>query len=234
MEIFVTKENQVGTYRIVAAFVFGTGFAGLIFLLLKALIPTILALLLSIFLFPGGVLIDLLVSYKESGSPLAVLAANAFVYSIVAYVAISILWRFASAVTMRCATKRLAVPAAILFGLACVPALNPLWPRGLNELTKQESELQVAFPLGIELNQARAILQSKGIEFREETESSAGVVLERDDRRLTAAAGERLLSARFQTNASVFPCGYDMEIVLVFGRDDKLKQQYIHRFSICP
>jgi hypothetical protein len=226
------KENQ-RAYRIVAAFVSGTGFAGLVFLLLKALILTILSLPLSIFLFPGGILTDLLVPYKESGLPLGVLAANALVYSVVAYVAISTFWRSASAVTMRRATKQFAVPAAILFGLACVPALNPLWPRGLNELTKQESELQVALPLGIELNQARAILQSKGIEFREETESSANVILQREER-LTVAAGDRLLSARFQTNASVFPCGYDMEIVLLFGRNDKLKQQYIHRFRICP
>ena len=102
------------------------------------------------------------------------------------------------------------------------------------ELKKQETELQSAFPLGMELNKSRAVLLSKAIQFHEETESSDIVVLERQGTRLAAAARDRVLSARFQTGASVFPCGYDMEIVLLFNPDGKLKEQYVHRLRVCP
>jgi hypothetical protein len=135
---------------------------------------------------------------------------------------------------LRHATMWFAAPAAILLGLACVPALNPLWPQGMKELAKQESELQAAFPLGIEIGQSRTILQTKRIAFSEETETSDRVVLERIERSIKAGPGDRVLSARFQTNAYSFPCGYDMEIVLLFDRDGKLKQQYVHRFPMCP
>jgi hypothetical protein len=115
-----------------------------------------------------------------------------------------------------------------------VAVLPLLSSRGMLELNRQEGELQAALPLGMELNQGRAILLSRGIQFREETESSSAVVLERENKKLTAAKGDRVLSARFQTSASVVPCGYNMEIVLLFGRDDKLREQYVHRLRVCP
>jgi hypothetical protein len=36
------------------------------------------------------------------------------------------------------------------------------------------------------------------------------------------------------TEAGEFPCSYAIDVVLVFGPDDALKQKYIHRFPLCP
>jgi hypothetical protein len=221
-------------YKISIALFFGAGLTSLLLLLLKASPAAILSVVLSMPLLPGGILADVLFSPREFSPPPAVLIANVLVYSAVTYAAILIFWRNASVPEMRRVVIRLAAPATILMGLACIPAFNPLWPRGMGELTKEESELQAALPLGVELSQGRSILMSRGIQFREETESSGTVVLEREGRKLTAAEGDRVVSARFQTGASVFPCGYDMEVVLLFGPDGKLKEQYVHRLRVCP
>jgi hypothetical protein len=212
---------------------FGAGFTSILVLLLN-IAPSPLSLGIFFLLLPGGVPVAILSRSNELGPPLAVMAGNALAYAAIAYIAISTYWRSSSAVTVRRVTVRMALAAVILLGLACIPALNPLWPRGMLELKKQESELQTAFPLGVELNHSRTVLLSRGIQFREETEPSGAVVLERKDKKLTAAEGDRVLSARFQTSASVVPCGYDMEIVLLFGRDDKLREQYVHRLRVCP
>jgi hypothetical protein len=226
-------KREVTKYRICVALLFGAAFTSLLVLLLN-IAPLFLSLVIFGLLSFGGVPMAVLSRSSELEPPLAMMALNALAYGTIAYIAVSTFWRSSNAATMRRVAVWLVLPAAFFVCLACVPAINPLWPRGMSELTKQESELQAALPLGVELSQCRAVLQSKGIQFREETESSAGVILERVDRTLTADAGDRVLSARFQTAASAFPCGYDMEIVLLFGRDDKLRQQYIHRLRLCP
>ena len=226
-------KREVTKYRICAALLFGAGLTSLLVLLLN-IVPLFLSLLILGLLSFGGVAMAVLSRSSELEPPLAMMALNALAYGAIGYIAVSIFWRSSNAATMRRVAIWLVLPAAFFVCLACVPAINPLWPRGMSELTKQESELQAALPLGAKLSQCRAVLQSKGIQFREETESSAGVILERVDRTLTADADDRVLSARFQTAAGAFPCGYDMEIVLLFGRDDKLRQQYIHRLRLCP
>jgi hypothetical protein len=220
--------------QILAALLSGTGFTSLLLLLLKMLPVLIVSVAISTLLIPGGALVSILFRPKEFNPPLAVLAANSFVYSVVFYFVLAAFWRHPSPGTIRRVTIRLAAPAVILLGLVCVPAFNPLWPRGLDDLTKEENELRAALPLGSELNQVRALLSSKGFQFREEVERSATVVLRRGDKSITAAAGDRVLSAKLQTQASQFPCGYDMEIVLLFGSDNSLKQQHIGRLRVCP
>ena len=85
------------------------------------------------------------------------------------------------------------------------------------------------------LQDARSVLKSKGIQFYESIQDSEDVVFNNGiDRKIMAAAGDRVLSSRFQTSASTFPCGYDMQVILVFGHDEKLKERYVHRFPICP
>ena len=135
---------------------------------------------------------------------------------------------------MRLVATRLVVPVAILVGLACIPALNPVWPRGMAELTRQEKVLQDALPMGMGLEGARAVLRSKGIQFQEATETSQAVLLKRQDKSITAAPGDRVIPARLETEASQFPCGYDIEVVLLFGPDERLKDQYVHRLRLCP
>jgi hypothetical protein len=125
-------------------------------------------------------------------------------------------------------------PATVLAVLACIPSINPLWPHGMAELAKQESELQTATPLGMTLEQVRGVLNSRRIQFDESTETSDSVELQSPERTITAQSGDTVLVSRFDTEAFEFPCGYDMQIVLVFGHDRNLKQRYIHRFRMCP
>jgi hypothetical protein len=124
-------------------------------------------------------------------------------------------------------------PVAAVAVLACIPALNPLWPHGMSELAKQESDLQIAIPFGMSLDQVRDVLNSRKIQFHESTESD-GVVLQNPSETITAQSGDTVLVSRFQTDAFQFPCGYDIQIVLLFGHDRNLKQRYIHRFPMCP
>jgi hypothetical protein len=183
---------------------------------------------------PGCIVADLVVKPTEYSPPMLILAANSLIYSAITYAGVSIFGRGFGTEKMRAAMIWLVFPVAIFVGLACVPKLNPLWPRGMTELTTQEKELQQALPLGMGLDGVRAVLQSKGIQFREETEASQSVVL--DDGKggsITAASGDRVVSARLQTEANQFPCGYDIQIVLLFGQDERMKQQYVQRLPLC-
>jgi hypothetical protein len=127
------------------------------------------------------------------------------------------------------------LPVSVLLTLACIPSTNPLWPHGMRELTEQETDLQTAIPAGMSLEQVRGVLNSRKIQFYESTEQSDGIVLQYpQERTMTAQSGDVVLVSRFQTDAFEFPCGYDMQIILVFGRDRNLKQRYIHRFRMCP
>lgn len=221
------------TFVILVALLFGAGLSSLLVLLLNVS-PGVISLIITGLLSLGSIPIAVLSRSDGLGPPLAVMAANALAYAAIAYVAFSRYWRTSSATAIRSTAIRLLLPVAMLVSLGCIPALNPLWPRGMLELKKQETELQSAFPVGISLSRSRDVLVSRAIQFHEETESSDAVVLEREGARLAASAGYRVLSARFQTGASVFPCGYDMEIVLLFSPDEKLKEQYVHRLRICP
>jgi hypothetical protein len=124
-------------------------------------------------------------------------------------------------------------PVAAIAGLACFPSMNPLWPHGMADLAIEESELQTAIPFGMSLDRVRGVLNSRKIPFNESIESD-GVVLQNPPETITAQSGDTVLVSRFQTEAFAFPCGYDMQIVLLFGHDRNLKQRYIHRFPMCP
>jgi hypothetical protein len=124
------------------------------------------------------------------------------------------------------------IPVAILVGLACIPTLDPLLPRGLVELKRQESALQNDLPDDVGIEQARAVLRSKNIQFNE-FEPSTGLVFQRGGTTMTASYGDRVIHSQFQTNAGQFPCGYDMVIDLLFDATGKLKHRYIHRFRVC-
>ncbi len=220
-------------YKVLIALLFGSGAVSSICLLLNihSLVVSVVA---SILLLPGGVLATFLFRASEITPPLAVLAGNALMYSAAAFIVLVVLPSSLSVAAMRLVTIRLTIPAMLLVGFACVPAFNPLWPRGMAELTKQEKGLQEALPLGMGLDQARAVLLSKRIRFQEGTESSETVVLKREDTSITAGAGERVMWGRLETDASQFPCGYDIEVVLVFGPDERIKDQYVHRSRVCP
>jgi hypothetical protein len=193
-----------------------------------------LGIAISLVLLPGGLVSTVYSRSSDFPPPLAVLATNSIIYSAVAYTAIVVFWRDLTFARMRNLMLWLVAPTAILVGLACTPSLDPLFPRGLVEVAKDETELQAAFPVGTTLNEARSALRSRGIPYQETKEQSKTVVLERDRTSITASEGDVVIAARLQTAASQFPCGYEIEVVLLFGQDDKLSQQYIHRLRICP
>jgi hypothetical protein len=126
-------------------------------------------------------------------------------------------------------------PVTVAAILACFPSMNPLWPHGMKELARQESDLQTAIPVGASLEQVRGVLNSRKVQFYESTQSSDGIVLQYpNEATMTAQSGDTVLVSRFDTEAFEYPCGYDMQIVLVFGPTHNLKQRYIHRFRMCP
>jgi hypothetical protein len=224
---------QVRKHKACVALLIGAGFTSFLVLALN-ISPALASVAVLVLLAPGSVTGSLLSRSTELGPPFAILAGNTVFYAVAVYFIISRYWATEDAVKARRIAAWLIVPVVALSSLVCFPRFNPLWPRGINDLTKQQRDLQAAFHLGMELSQCRAALQTRGISIREETEPTEGVVLERGDRKITNIAGDRILSARFQTGASSYPCGYDMEIILVFGQDNKLKQQYIAPLRICP
>jgi len=215
-------------YKIAVALLCGAGFTSLVALLIRVLLP------FSLLLFPGGILVHFTVRSDDFGPPLLVLAANVLVYSAAAYAGISFLYGGIAVQKMRLAALRLVLPVAILVGLACIPAVDPLWPRGMTKLAEQEKALQDALPVGMSVKGARNVLNSKRIQFQEQDEKSPEIVLQRQDKTITAAVGDRVISARLETEASQFPCGYDIEVVLLFGPDQQMKDQYVHRLRLCP
>src|SRR5229473_6022589 len=114
-------------HKIAFALFCGAGFTSLLLLLLNLSSSAALSAFLSTLLFPGGILANLVVRSGGFGPPLLVLAANALIYSVAAYAGVSAFGRGVQPEKIRLAAIRLALPVAILVGLACVPRFNPLW-----------------------------------------------------------------------------------------------------------
>jgi len=53
--------------------------------------------------------------------------------------------------------------------------------------------------------------------------------LEREDQQRRSVAGDRILFGTLQTNAGSFHVGYEIQIVLLFGQDDRLREEYVGR-----
>jgi|SRR5437588_8930595 hypothetical protein len=104
----------------------------------------------------------------------------------------------------------------------------------MGELARQESDLRAGIPFGMSLDQVRRRARLKEDSVLRIDEPGNAVILQNPQATMTAQAGDTVLVSRFQTEAFQFPCGYDMQIVLLFGHDRNLKQRYIHRFRMCP
>jgi hypothetical protein len=118
--------------------------------------------------------------------------------------------------------------------MACIPTLDPLWPTGVTQLASKEAQLYEIFPIGTDLEQARGILRSQRIEFWEVVEKYDSIISTRPAGSLSAESGDTVVSARVWTEAREFPCGYQIDIILLFGKEGKLTERYIHRLRICP
>lgn len=51
---------------------------------------------------------------------------------------------------------------------------------------------------------------------------------------MIASLGDRLLVAQVPTKAEQFPCGYRIDVILLFDKDGTLKENNIHRLRLCP
>ena len=218
-------------YRICVSVLSGLGFTSLVCLLLN--IPWANFFLFALFT-PGAIVLNILLRSANWDLIPALLGANVVFYSNLTLVVILLLFRSIHAAKLRRTAIWMVLPVTAVSCLVCFPSLNPLLPRGMVELSKQELGLQEALPVNMGLQEARSMLKAKGIQFFESIESSESIVFKGPDRKITAAAGDRVLFSRLQTSASRFPCGYDMEIIVLFGQDEKLKERYVHRLPICP
>lgn len=214
-------------YRLAIALLWGIGFTSLLCLLMN------LNWFFGFLLFPGGLVVSFL-SWLKLKDMVLLFAANVLIYSMGAFVVVALQSRKAGLAQLRRIAGWSVLPVTVVAVLACFPSMNPLFPHGMTELAKQESELQAAIPLGVSLEQARGVLNSRKIQFNEYVDQYGGLVLSDREATMTAQSGDTVLAGRFQTEAFKFPCGYDMRIILLFGRDRNLRQQYIHRFMTCP
>src|SRR5258708_3196278 len=128
-------------YRLILSLLAGFGFVGLITLLLNLpFLPVSLGV--SIFLMPGGLLGSLYSRSDGLGSPLILMAANALLYSAIAYTAFAWWLRGIDVRRAKSATLIFTGPALGLFCLACMPSLSPLWPQGMTHLPEEEQSLR--------------------------------------------------------------------------------------------
>jgi hypothetical protein len=220
-------------YGLGVALLGGLGIVSVLLLLLNISSSGTLTVLLSILLLPGGIL-SALFPTNGLGQTLLIFTANALAYSMLVFGGIALFGRDMALHKIRATMFALAIPVAVLVSLAFVPRLSPLWPRGITELTRKEKALQDSLPLNMEVETARRVLSSQGIAFREKTVTLPTVVLERENRKISAAPGDHYIWARAETGAVQYPCGYVIQVILLFGQDERMKDQYIRRLRICP
>jgi len=217
--------------RAFLALILGLGFTALICLAIN--IP-VAGLLIFALLAPGAIPWSSFAETANGDSIPLLFGTNVLFYSMLAYALIFFRFRNVLDKRLNSISLRLILPTAVLFALACIPRLNPLLPVGMVELSARESDLQRALPVGSNLTDARYVFKSRGIEFSDSVESADRIVFQGVDEKITASAGDRVLTSSLPTSASQYPCGYRLDILLVFGPDDIMKERYIKRFPLCP
>jgi hypothetical protein len=218
-------------HRVYVSLLSGLGFVSLVCLLLN--IPVANFFLLALFT-PGGIAVSTLPWHTNWISISALLGANVVIYSVLVFVVFLLWFKTMEPAKLTQISRWIVLPVAAVSCLACLPSLNPLWPRGMMELSKQESQLQNDLPVGMRLQDARSVLQAHKIQFHELIEESESIVFQTAEKTIKAGPGDRVFSSEFQTAVFSFPCGYDLQVILVFGRDERLKARYVHRLPICP
>jgi len=193
-----------------------------------------LEVIAAMFLGPGGILASLMAPVGLTEHPLLLVAGNAIVYAICSFGLCLALRRWLTATTIRLGAWVIGLLAVVLFAIACVPRFDPLWPHGMVELRAREAELKKLVQPDLTIDQVRAALQRESIPVHEETENSTREVLRNHDTQIVAAAGDRLVFSRFRTDAVQYPCGYDLQVVVLFAPDGKIKNRYVAALPICP
>jgi hypothetical protein len=212
-------------------------------LLLGVVIASLLPILLNVprlehdaavLLIPGGILASFVASAEMVPHPILLLAGNAIFYAMCFFGLCLALRRRLTANAVRLGTWVLGFAAVVLFALACVPRFDPLWPHGMGELQAREAKLRSLIRSDMTIDQVRAALQQESIPLNEETEDGAREVLRNRDTQIVASAGDRLVFSRFRTDAVQYPCGYDLQVVVLFAPDGKIKNRYVAPLPICP
>jgi hypothetical protein len=225
-------------YEIILALLSAAGLTALFVLVLDLLSKTSLAMFFAVPLLPGGLLDAIALRSKTSiglfPNLSGVLLGNICFYGLVVYILIRAFCQRVSDAAIRRWTMRIAIPAIPLFGLACVPVLNPFQAHGMEAMEKQELDLRSAFPEGVTLDHARDILIGSHIEFSEANGWENGVLLQRPEKTIKTQSGDRVISVRLPTEAAQFPCTYEIQAILVFGQDQKLRDEYIGQWPLCP
>ncbi len=108
-------------------------------------------------------------------------------------------------------------------------------PHGYRQLERLESRLEQLTPEGARIEEVRAGLSHEGIEYRAWVQESAGPLLsDGSGVKIAANPGEYVISSRHPTDAWQFVCGEQLNIILVFDRQNRLIRRYIGRFHVCP
>ena len=108
-------------------------------------------------------------------------------------------------------------------------------PHGYRQLEHLESRLDQLTPQGARIEDVRAGLSHEGIGYREWVQESAAPLLsDGSGVKISANAGEYVLASRHPTEAWRFPCGEQLNIILVFDGENRLIRRYIGRFHMCP
>lgn len=132
------------------------------------------------------------------------------------------------------ATLILSAPVIIIASLACIPSMSPVWPRGMEQLETTERKLRDGLLLGVPIESARSFLQKQGVITYEDLAQNEDAVFQVADNKMMAGAGDTVISAPVPTDALEFPCGFRIDVILVFGNDRMLKREHIERFLRFP
>jgi len=199
-------------YKLFFAVLLGIGFTCLVSLAMD-FVPSV-----SLFLSPASIPAALIVHSQNFGPASAVLIGNSLFYALVAFCVLRFYRKQLVEATIRRAMLIAVVPVAVLIGLACDPALDPLWPSKMSDVRKLEADLKKAFYEGMSAEEARRLLRINGIEFSERDNEIFG---------------------RSNTGAFEFPCAYEVSVDLIFdsqtGLDtSKLRSARTEEARICP
>jgi hypothetical protein len=121
--------------------------------------------------------------------------------------------------------------------LAATTAATILWASNVGCLSrlldpsKAQMRFQTRFPEGMPLQEARSALKSKRIDFEEKFYASPGVVqLLPGNDPVSVGPGEVVISTR----SDIAMGCWDMNPILIFGKDETLRKVYFSGLPNCP
>jgi hypothetical protein len=104
----------------------------------------------------------------------------------------------------------------------------------MEKLAQEENDLRQGLPIGARVAECRDFLRSRKIQFYEVELKDQQEITRRGGPPMIAQTGDRLISARVYTDAGQFPCTYAIEVTLIFGANDTLRESRVNRLRLCP